>query len=85
MHEPGAEERLHATCRRVELVQAARPDRDIEAHLEEPLGSLCDAVLELEGILQGRPSVRISAPAVLFRKADRRRELGDSPLEESHH
>ena len=84
MDQPSTEKRFHAPRGRVELGLMLGPHREIEAAVEESLGALGDAVLELERILQRDTAIRIAASAALFTGPHRRGELRDPPLEEGH-
>ena len=79
-----AEEGLKTLCRGLELVERARPHREIETRVEETLRPLRESVLQLERVLEGGTPERVAAAPTLLAHADRRGELRDAPREEGH-
>lgn len=85
LHDSRAEERLQTQRRGVEIARAPRPEREVQADVEEPLRPLRHTILQLERILKRGAPIGIAASAGLLHQTDRRGELGDAPLEERHH
>jgi hypothetical protein len=84
LHDPRAEERLETQRGLIELGRASAPEREVQAHVEEPLGPLRDAVLQLERVTQRGAPIRIATSPGLLHEPHRRGELGHPALEEGH-
>ena len=81
---PAAEQRLQALGVRCDLAAGLAPRRECEGHVEEPLGAVGEVIAQRRGGFERGTPVGVDAGAALLAHPQRRRELGDAALEETH-